>query len=237
MLAGVPSLLDDPPRITSGPGSPAQPLARFALIGDVHAEDVRLETFVALARREGAEALLCVGDVADGFGDLARTVEILAEERVHVVGGNHDRWFLANEMRTLLPIQLRDDHAAAAEAARFWPPILEVSTVLGPLLVGHGVADDDMAVLKPHTTLDEVRWIGAWRRLVTADRFRFLAGGHTHEAMVRTIDGITILNPGTLKRDRSPSSALVDLREGVMRVYDLEDERVPALRVSLPIVR
>lgn len=94
-----------------------------------------------------------------------------------------------------------------------------------------------MAVLKPHTTLDEVRWIGAWRRLVTADRFRFLAGGHTHEAMVRTIDGITILNPGTLKRDRSPSSALVDLREGVMRVYDLEDERVPALRVSLPIAR
>lgn len=231
----MPSLLDDPPRIAAGAGSPAQPLARFALIGDVHAEDVRLETFVALARREGAEALLCVGDVADGFGDLARTVEILARERVHVVGGNHDRWFLANEMRTLLPIQLRDEHAAAADAARFWPPILEVSTILGPLLVGHGVADDDMAVIKPHTTLDEVRWIGAWRRLVTADRFRFLAGGHTHHAMTRTIDGITILNPGTLKRDKSPSSAVVDLREGLMRVYDLTDERIPTLRESHPI--
>lgn len=231
----VPSLLDDPPRITSGPGSPAQPLARFALVGDVHAEDERLASFLSLARSQQVDAILCVGDVADGFGDLARTVEVLARERVHVVTGNHDRWFLANEMRTLFPVQLRDEHAAAVEAARFWPPILEVDTILGPLLVGHGVADDDMAVIKPHTSLDEIRWIGAWRRLVTADRFRFLAGGHTHEAMVRTIDAITILNPGTLKRDKSPASAIVDLRERAMHVYDLADPRSPVLRASYPI--
>ena len=38
----MPSILDDPPRIAIGPGSRQHPLARFALIGDVHAEDERL---------------------------------------------------------------------------------------------------------------------------------------------------------------------------------------------------
>jgi predicted phosphodiesterase len=219
----VRTLLDDPPRIAVGPGSRDKPLRRFALIGDVHAEDERLATSIALARRESVEAILCVGDVADGYGDLERTIEILERERVHVVRGNHDRWFVKDEMRTMTPIQLASSCPRAAEAARLWPPLLEVETIAGTLLLCHGVADDDMAVIKSHTRDHDLHWIAAWSRLTTRARHRFMAAGHTHEAMVRTIGAITILNPGTLKRDASPCVAIVDVATSKMDVHTLDD--------------
>ncbi len=229
ILRGVSSLLDALRRIATGPGSPEAPLARFALIGDVHAEDERLETAIALARREGAEALLCVGDVADGHGDLTRTVEILARERVIVVRGNHDRWFLEGAMRTLLPVQLRGEHPEAEESIARMPRVIEVATVRGPLLLCHAVGDDDFSVIKAHTHDDEVREMSAWTRVRRASRFRFMAAGHTHDVMVRALDGVTILNPGTLKRDKGPCTTLVDLRAGEMRVFDLADAARPTL--------
>lgn len=231
----MPSILDDAPRIALGPGSRQQPITKFALIGDVHAEDARLETAIALGRREGAEAILCVGDVADGFGDLGRTVELLARERVRTVRGNHDRWFLEGTMRTLLPVQHRGEHPEAEAAIRMLPPLLEVETIAGTLLLCHAVGDDDFSVIKAHTHDDEVREMSAWSRLVRAGRYRFMAAGHTHGVMVRTLDGITILNPGTLKRDRDPMTTVVDLRAGVMHLYDLSEPTRPAHVDSLPI--
>lgn len=229
------SILDDPPRIALGPGSRQKPLGRFALIGDVHAEDERLETAIALARREGAEAILCVGDVADGFGDLTRTVAILERERVRTVRGNHDRWFLEGTMRTLLPVQYRGEHPEAEAALRLLPPVLEVETIEGTLLLCHAVGDDDFSVVKHDTHEDTVREISAWTRLTRASRYRFMAAGHTHDAMVRTIDAITILNPGTLKRDKGPVTTLVDLRARAMHVFDLERADRPTLADVLAI--
>lgn len=226
---------DDCPRLIAGPGSPARPLRRFALVGDVHAEDERLEAAIALARAADVEAILCVGDVADGFGDLERTVEILARERVIVARGNHDRWFLTDELRTLVPTQRREDCPRAVEALRHWLPFVEVSTARGPLLLCHAIGDDDFAFAKPRHTDEEIRGQAAWARLRDAGRFRFMAAGHTHEAMVRAIDGITILNPGTLKRDDDPRVALVDLEAGVMEVHDLTDPSAPKHHERLAI--
>ncbi len=229
------SPFDDCPRVVSGPGAPDRPLSRFALIGDVHAEDERLVAAIALARGEHVERLLCVGDVADGHGDLDRTIAVLEAERVLVIRGNHDRWFLGDHLRTLRPVQLRSDHERAAESVRLWLPILELSTIHGPLLLCHAIGDDDGAVLKAHTTLTDVHAVAAWERVKRAGRFRFMAAGHTHEPMVRELDGITVLNPGTLKRDDLPSVAIVDLARRMMDVHDLDDPERPFLRETLVI--
>jgi putative phosphoesterase len=226
---------DDCPRVASGPGAPDRPLARFALIGDVHAEDRRLEAALAIAKEANVEAILCVGDVCDGHGDLDRTIELLVRHRVIVVRGNHDRWFLRNELRTLRPMQLEAEHPAAREAARLWLPFLELSTIRGALLLCHAVGDDDMAVLKEHTSADMIRWTAAWTRLREAGRFTFVAAGHTHEPMVRVLDGITVINPGTLKRDDGPVTAIVDLRAGTMTLHDLADPEAPFLRETRTI--
>ncbi|MBX7193785.1 MAG: metallophosphatase family protein [Sandaracinaceae bacterium] len=229
------SVYDDCPRIASGAGAPDRPLRRFALIGDVHAEDERLEAAIAIAAREGVERCLCVGDVCDGHGDLDRTLWLLERHGVITVRGNHERWFLTDHLRTLRPVQFQDEHPQVRDAVRLWLPFLEVSTVRGPLLLSHAIGDDDMAVLKAHTSADELRRTAAWQRLREADRFVLLAAGHTHEAMVRVLDGITILNGGTLKRDDDPMVAIVDLVAGTMDLHDLDDPARPFHRETRAI--
>lgn len=230
-MAGTP--FDDCPRVVRGPGAPHQPLSRFLLIGDVHAEDARLAAAIELGARERVERALCVGDVCDGWGDLDRSVGLLEEAGIVTVRGNHDRWFLRDEMRSLQPVQFRSHHLRAAEAVRLWLPFLELSTVRGPLLLCHAVGDDDFCMLRETTPLDEIRGKAPWRRIVSAGRFRFVAAGHSHQAMVRTIDDITVLNPGTLKRGEAPCVSVVDLGEGVMTVHDLEDATRPFVRSVL----
>jgi predicted phosphodiesterase len=227
---------NDPPRVITGPGSPAQPLRRFALIGDVHAEDERLQTALAYARQANVEHILCVGDVADGYGDLDQTMRLLALAKVLVVRGNHERWFLADELRTLRLVQFQDEHPEAAEAMRFWLPCIEVATVQGALLLCHAVGHDDFSVVKPHHTDSEVRAITAWQAMVESGRYRFMAAGHTHEVMVRALDGITILNAGTLKRDDSPGFAILDLEAMTMQLFDLEDPQhaIPSSTFPIP---
>ena len=226
----------DLPRVITGPGSPTQPLRRFALIGDVHAEDERLQTALAYVKKAGVEHILCVGDVADGHGDLDQTMRLLSLANVLVVRGNHERWFLADELRTLRVVQFQDEHREAAETMRFWLPCIEVSTVKGPLLLCHAERLDDGSVIKPHHTDTEVRAIEAWQQIALSGRYRFMAAGHTHDVMVRALDGITILNPGTLKRDDSPGFAIVDLEAMTMALFDLEDpnEALPSTTFPIP---
>jgi predicted phosphodiesterase len=201
----------------------------------VHAEDERLQTALAYARQANVEHILCVGDVADGYGDLDQTMRLLALAKVLVVRGNHERWFLADELRTLRLVQFQDEHPEAAEAMRFWLPCIEVATVKGALLLCHAVGHDDFSVVKPHHTDSEVRAITAWQEMVQSGRYRFMAAGHTHEVMVRALDGITILNAGTLKRDDSPGFAILDLEAMTMQLFDLEDPHQAIPSSTFPI--
>ncbi|MCX7807641.1 MAG: metallophosphatase family protein, partial [Deltaproteobacteria bacterium] len=212
---------EDTPRIVKGPGSVLEPLARFALIGDVHAEDERLEAAIEIAEKEGVERVLCVGDVCDGHGDLARTVTLLESKKVIVVRGNHDRWFLRDEMRHLELVHHRADFPAVARIVGLWPPLVEFWTLWGWMLLCHGVGDEDMAAIDPAMPEDEVMQLPAWQRILSAQKYAIVALGHTHKAMVRSIASITVINPGTLKRDDDPCFGIVDLRRGSMQLYNL----------------
>src|SRR6186713_1503812 len=78
-----------------------QVIRRVGLIGDLHAEDEALAFVIRELRKLGAETLLQVGDVADGPGDLERTIALMLEHQVLAVRGNHDRWLLGNQFRDL----------------------------------------------------------------------------------------------------------------------------------------
>lgn len=78
-------------------------LKRIAAIGDIHAEDARLERALAHMAAVEVDAILAVGDIVDGPGDVNRCCEMLQARGVHVVRGNHDRWLANNEMRVPSP--------------------------------------------------------------------------------------------------------------------------------------
>jgi predicted phosphodiesterase len=74
---------------------------RIGILGDVHAEDGLLERAIRELRARGAETILCVGDLADGQGDLDRCCDLLRQHDVLTVRGNHDRWLLSDLAKDL----------------------------------------------------------------------------------------------------------------------------------------
>lgn len=200
-------------------------LRRLGFIGDVHAEDERLARAIDVLSGAGAEVLVCVGDVVDGLGDLERVVALLREHEVVTVRGNHERWFLSNDMR-----ELPDAHSpeSVSESARVYLASLSPSrllhTIAGPLLLCHGLGADDMGGVMPWD--DEALFhcntsLGKLFRFTSA---RFVLNGHTHRRMVRPIDDRVIINAGTLYREHDPSFGMIDFDAAVVRTWVFEPD-------------
>ncbi len=193
-------------------------LTRFGILGDVHCEDERLEVALRVLEAEGVERVLCVGDIVDGYGDVERTINLLREHDVIAVRGNHERWFVAGEMRNL-----DDSTASLSGDAWAWvealPRTRELQTSAGKLLLCHGIGDDDMGVLRPDT-----RGYGLQAALMSLNGrsdLAFVVGGHTHMRMVRTLGtGLVFINPGTLHRNWEAGFGLVDLDERRVMFWD-----------------
>ena len=63
-------------------------LSRFAVLGDIHAEDKLLALGLGWLRASRVERIFSVGDIVDGQGDADRAVALLAAHRVEAVRGS-----------------------------------------------------------------------------------------------------------------------------------------------------
>jgi hypothetical protein len=127
-------------------------------------------------------------------------------------------------MRDLRTVQYRDLHEDAARALSFLPPILELTTIRGPLLLCHAVGRDDMTVIDERTTLEMARWMPAFVAIETAARFHFVVAGHVHRFFVRQLADLVWINAGTLHRKDDPCFLLVDFEAGEIEHFMLDDE-------------
>jgi predicted phosphodiesterase len=186
-------------------------LRRFAILGDIHAEDEALSEMLAFIRTQDVETVLAVGDIADGRGNLVATCRVLVEAGVVAVRGNHERWFLAGEMRGLR--DATPDHGADAGTRAFLgslPATRRIPTSRGELLLCHGTGDDDMATVTPDDFGYALESNGALQKLLGEASVRWMVCGHSHRRMVRRIGSLTIINAGTLHRDHDPCFGIVD---------------------------
>lgn len=195
-------------------------LTRAGLLGDIHAEDRALETALEFLRAEGVDAVLAVGDVCDGRGDLDRCCSLLASHEVHVVRGNHDRWLLNDQLRTLAdatPTGSLSDAARAYLAAL--PATRRFVTPAGELLLCHGLGTNDMERVDAHTPESVLLANPTFEDLVNDPALRFVVDGHTHRRMVRTVRALTLINAGTLFREHDPCFLLADFAAREVRCF------------------
>jgi predicted phosphodiesterase len=206
-------------------------LTRVGLIGDIHCEVARLRRVLEHFRASGVETVLAVGDIVDGPGDLGETCAILESAGVQAVAGNHERWLLAGQMRDLpdaTPIasvtpRIREYLSALPKTRSFESP-------RGPVLLCHGLGDNDMAAVKPDDYGHDLESNRALWELVEGHAARFVVNGHSHRAMLRNISGLTILNAGTVHsaRGHRPVCSIADFGEGYLQIYDVADGRTTA---------
>ncbi len=211
---------------------------KLGLLGDIHAEDERLATALGLFRAEGVDRVLFVGDVVDGEGDVDRCCALLAAAGALGVRGNHDRWILADTMRSLPRSHRRDELAPASLALlESLPATREIQTPKGLLLLCHGVGEDDMQRLGPDDDGYALQSNDALAALVRDGKYALAVGGHTHERMVRRFGDLVFVNAGTLALDSAPCCSILDLSLTRVRYFDLDDASTarPSEEIALPL--
>jgi predicted phosphodiesterase len=190
-------------------------LGRSGVIGDVHCEAETLQRVLDALDLMNVEAILCVGDLVDGEGDADEALGLLQARGVQCVAGNHERWLLSGEQRSLenATQEISDASRAFIEAL---PRTRRYSSPAGEVLLCHGVGEDDEAWLLPDTRGYALQDIPTLRELMLDDEVQFMIGGHTHQRMVRVFPGLTVVNAGTIHRKDEQSFRVVDF--GAMHV-------------------
>ena len=185
--------------------------------------------------------MLCTGDLPDGPStpaDVDRCCAALRDEGVLTICGNHDRWLQDSEMRDLagatpLGELLPKTLSYLAEL----PPTIEITTPLGLVLLCHGLGDDDMAQVQAHERGKELHDNDALQALLKSRKYRVVINGHTHKAGVLEMDGLTLINAGTLRRDRSPCCSVVDFDAAEVVFFDITDAGPIPERSRLPLIK
>jgi putative phosphoesterase len=197
-------------------------LRRVGAIGDIHAEDELLAE--VLSNMKGLDAVLAVGDITDGWGDVNRTIALLRENGVLAVRGNHDRWRLSSQHDDL-PAASRDLDAASREFLEALPVTRRFETARGRLLLSHGLGENDMAGLRSHDEGYALESNLPLWRLLSDGAQDFVLFGHTHERMVRRIAPVTFINAGTLHRSFPTGFLIIEFSLGEVRCFDLGPTR------------
>jgi predicted phosphodiesterase len=176
---------------------------RVALLSDLHGNDVAFRAVLAEIRKQGADQIVCLGDIATLGAQPQRTVEILFELNCPCIMGNHDAFLLEPGL-----LQAYTSAAPVIESVNWcreqlpkeslrylatFKPLLEIP--LGPgstLLLYHGSPRsnvEEILATTPPERLDE---------LLEDRQATVMAGGHTHLQMLQQHRGSLLVNVGSV---------------------------------------
>ena len=171
---------------------------RVAVLSDVHGNAVGLEAVLRDLERVEPEAVVCLGDVAEGGPQPVESVELVRSLGCPVVEGNCDHWLRDFHFEPEIP-----ERSAIGEWARErlgdegldalagYAPAAELD--LGPagrLLCAHGAPGSRVEQILPSVSEEKLR-----KLLGTASA---LAAGHTHVQWSRRLGASLFFNPGRI---------------------------------------
>lgn len=176
----------------------------IVVISDIHGNLEALEAVLSDLERSRPDRIVCLGDVAATGPQPRETIERLRDLGCPTVMGNTDAGLLrpmsaAKTSESARRIQQIDYWCAGqlspsdVDYLRGFKPTLEVPIDHErTLLCFHGSPRSFNDVIVATTPEDELR------RMFNGNQATVMAGGHTHEQLVRQYGGSTILNPGSV---------------------------------------
>lgn len=183
------------------------PAGTLALISDIHGNLVALDATLRDIDRHRPDAVICLGDVAATGPRPHATLARMRARGYSILLGNADAWLLdprdpepeARDDRFLQQVREldlwcaerldKDDRAFL----RSLPKTLEVELgEVGPLLCFHGSPRSFNELLVATTPADELDVA------LRDGPAKLLAGGHTHQPLLRRHRDRLLLNPGSV---------------------------------------
>jgi len=221
---------------------------KIALLGDIHANLSALDAVLEHARKRGVGAVWCLGDSV-GYGPCPdEVIRLLRRDYALCLRGNYDnkvlcveekreRWLLTKGEEKVLAFQWAWDNLSPE--SREWlaglPETLRLSLEGHRILLAHGSPDSPKEFLGEETPRER------FAEIIADTGANALLFAHTHHPFCERIDGVLLLNPGSVGRpvdgDPRASYALLSVtKKGIeaelFRVpYDV-DQCVAALRTA-----
>lgn len=214
---------------------------RVLVIADIHANWPALQAVAT----ERFDVCVCLGDLVDYGVEPGLCIDWVSRHCRHVIRGNHDHSFLqqlptgantglrylANVTRTMMDGQL------TVEQRQFLAtrPLTEYLRI------------DHLSAMLVHATprdpLDEYVFEqeAAWRKRLEGLDVDLVCVGHTHHPFVMKLDGVTVLNPGSVgqPRDGDPRASYAVIDGGEIELkridYDIEAAVRSIDRSGLPV--
>ena len=119
--------------------------------------------------------------------------------------------------------------AASATFIAALPTQVQLMTTGGPLLLCHGVLDNDLGKVWPGSERMPPERSPGLDRLIEQNQFRLLINGHMHYRIVLDFPGLTHINAGTLAPRHRPGVTLLDATANEICVYEFAAEDPRAL--------
>jgi predicted phosphodiesterase len=187
---------------------------RIALVSDIHGNLISLEAVLADLAREAVDQILCLGDVAALGPQPRETLARLRGLAFPTVMGNTDAWLLNpilapdadDNLRLIQTVELWSSQQIQAEdrdfIASFEPVISLDLDGGGQLLAFHGSPRSNTEIIRATTPEEDLD------RIFSGTRALILAGGHTHQQLLRRYRDSLLINPGSvgLPQERDPQT-------------------------------
>ena len=199
-----------------------------AVFSDIHGNYHAFRACYEDARRQGAEQFVFLGDYVSDLADPRRTMDLVYEITENYptfcIRGNRERYMLEYEkgishftpgsktgslLFTYQQLEPRD--------LEFFRELqISERIMLGgvPFEIAHGSFDDDRCCLEPGNA--------KFQEAVSKMKTAYLLTGHTHKEYIQTLNGKTVLNPGSVGVPQGespwPTYALLQVEQGEVSV-------------------
>jgi len=166
----------------------------LGIISDIHADPETLQSTLTLIGAMNVEKIVCAGDLV-GYGpDANQVVDLMLNQSIPSVRGNHDRWTIKNGPHAIGYAGGGKSSQQTIEYLCTLPFSFLVSIGDRKGMVFHGSPKSDMDFVNDKDYSQSVfdKWF---------DRFNvdFIILGHTHEPMIiKTQSNNLIINPGSV---------------------------------------
>ena len=196
---------------------------KLGIIGDVHAEDVRLESSLGFLANQGCNKIVCTGDIIDGPGCPNRSVELLKAFEVVTVRGNHDRWIIENKARHVKNAHnINDLSRSTLDYLKLLPTQAEFLFGKIRVLLCHGIGKNDLKKVWPGTNRLEPLKSKELDRIICEENFDYMINGHIHFRTMVHFKKLTLINAGTISGEFSPGCTILDFDKEVIQGYLFE---------------
>ncbi|MFC1510865.1 metallophosphoesterase family protein [Candidatus Margulisiibacteriota bacterium] len=209
-------------------------MSKIAFISDLHANIFALKAF--LVEIAGAvDKIFCCGDILGYYPYQDETIELLENNGIVSVMGNHDKYAVGllspQKPNKMLIKSIEYSHRQLSRKTREYikglPDSLEISISETMINLSHGFFEDCEARVTKEN-LDS--FLQGVETAAKALEYNFF--GHTHIPFLRKIMDKTYINVGSLgyPRQTRPSYAVLDLSKNVVEIcyfnYSTEKMRI-----------